>query len=65
MAQLRGMARVMLPQWEADPSSPCWLGDKLRSVLMAGSRIPSVFNTMKEETLENSHIPMTAHRYLL
>jgi hypothetical protein len=32
---------------------------------MAGSRIPSVFNTMKDDTLENSHIPMIAHRYLL
>ena len=65
VAQLRGMAKAMLPQWEADPSRPCWLGDRLRSALIAGNRIPSVFNTIKDETLENSHIPMTAHRYLL
>ena len=32
---------------------------------MAGSKIPKVFNTMKEETLENSHTPMTVQRYLL
>jgi hypothetical protein len=32
---------------------------------MAGSKIPKVFNTMKEETLENSHTLMTVQRYLL
>ena len=65
VAQLRGMAKAMFPQWEADPSRPCWLGDRLRSALIAGSKIPNVFNTMKEETLEKSQIPMTAQRYLL
>jgi hypothetical protein len=32
---------------------------------MAGNKIPSVFNTMNDETLENSHILMTVHRYRL
>ena len=65
VAQLRGMARAMFPQWDAEPSKPCWLGERLSSALMAGSNIPRVFNTMKEETLENSHIPMTVQRYRL
>ena len=65
VAQLSGMASAMFPQWDADPSNPCWLGDRLRSALMAGSNIPRVFNTMKEDTLENSQIPMTVQRYLL
>ena len=65
VAQLSGMARAMFPQWEAEPSSPCWLGERSRSALMAGSRIPRVFNTMKEDTLENSHTTMTVQRYLL
>ena len=32
---------------------------------MAGSRIPSVFKTMNDDTLEKSHTPMTVQRYLL
>jgi hypothetical protein len=59
------MARAMFPQWEAEPSRPCWLGERLSSALMAGNKIPSVFNTMNDETLENSHILMTVHRYRL
>jgi hypothetical protein len=65
VAQLRGIANAMFPQWEADPNNPCWLGERSRSALMAGSSIPKVFNTMKEDTLENSHTPMTVQRYLL
>ena len=65
VAQLRGIAKAMLHQWEADPNKPCCLGDRLRSALIAGSRIPSVFNTMKDETLENNHIPITIQRYLV
>jgi hypothetical protein len=65
VAQLRGMASAMFPQWDAEPNSPCWLGERSRSALMAGSKIPNVFNTMKEDTLENSHTLMTVQRYLL
>jgi hypothetical protein len=32
---------------------------------MAGSKMPSVFKTMKDDTLENSHMQMTVQRYLL
>ena len=63
--QLRGMARAILPQCDAEPSRPCWLGERLSSALIAGSKIPSVFRTMKEDTLENSHVQMTIQRYLL
>jgi len=71
VAQLRGMANAMFPQWDAEPNNPCWLGDpcwlgeRSRSALIEGSKIPKVFNTMKEETLENSHTLMTVQRYLL
>ena len=61
-AQLRGIARAMLPQCEAEPSKPCRLGDRSKSALIAGSKIPSVFNTMKEDTLENSQSPITTQR---
>ena len=65
VAQLRGMANAMFPQWDAEPNNPCWLGERSRSALIEGSKIPKVFNTMKEETLENSHTLMTVQRYLL
>jgi hypothetical protein len=65
VAQLRGIASAMFPQWDAEPSNPCWLGERSKSALMAGSNIPKVFNTMKEDTLENSHTPMIVQRYLL
>jgi hypothetical protein len=65
VAQLRGMAKAMFPQWEAEPSRPCWLGDRLSSALMAGNKIPSVFSTMNDETLVSSQILMTVHRYWL
>ena len=55
----------MFPQWDAEPNNPCWLGERSRSALIEGSKIPKVFNTMKEETLENSHTLMTVQRYLL
>jgi len=65
VAQLSGIARAMFPQWEADPNNPCWLGERSKSAEMAGRSIPKVFNTMKEDTLEYSHTPMTTQRYLL
>jgi len=65
VTQLRGMARAMLPQWEADPSNPCWLGERLSSALIAGSRMPKVFSTINDDTLENIQMHMTVHRYLL
>ena len=65
VAQLKGIARAMFPQWEAEPRRPCWLGERSNSTLMAGSKMPSVFKTMKDDTLENSHMQMTVQRYLL
>ena len=65
VAQLRGMANAMFPQWDAEPNNPCWRGERSRSALIEGRKIPKVFNTMKEETLENSHTLMTVQRYLL
>lgn len=61
VAQLSGTAKAMLPQWEAEPNRPCCPGERFRSALMAGRRIPRVLRTMNEDTLENSQTLITAH----
>ena len=60
--QLSGMAKVRLPQNAAEPSNPCWVGDRSISSLMAGNRIPRVDIIMNPETLAVSQTPMTTHR---
>ena len=60
--QVIGRARVMFPQKAAEPNSPCLDGDRWRSALIEGSRIPTVERTMNPETLATIHRPTTNQR---
>ena len=60
--QVIGRARVMFPQKAAEPNNPCLDGDKWRSALIEGRRMPTVERTMNPETLATIHRPTTNQR---
>ena len=57
--QLMGMPRAKLPQKAEELSRPCWLGERLRSALMEGSKIPMVEGSIQPAVEQVLHSTIT------
>ena len=60
--QVMGTPRARLPQKAEELSSPCWLGERLRSALMEGSSNPRVNVNIPPVVKQALNNPITTQR---